>query len=124
MKKRFSRVYLEITNICNKSCSFCPGTKRPRKMISEDEFLIAAKALRPVTDYLYLHVMGEPLCHPLLPRLIRLATELGFRCAITTNGSLLKKRGAELLDSGLYKANISIHSFEGKESAEYEEYLS
>ena len=64
MKKRFSRVYLEITNICNRSCSFCPGTAREPRMISTEEFGRAVTALHPYTDYVYLHVMGEPLCHP------------------------------------------------------------
>ena len=123
MKKRFSRVYLEITNICNKNCSFCPGTIRDRRMMSEDEFRRAAEALRPYTDYLYFHLMGEPLCHPELPKFIRIATDMGYRCAVTTNGSLLERRGAELLDSGVYKVNISVHSFEGCDESAHREYL-
>lgn len=123
MKKRFSRVYLEITNICNRSCSFCPGTAREPRMISTEEFGRAVTALRPYTDYVYLHVMGEPLCHPELKALIRCATEAGLKCAITTNGTLLKKRGDELLSSGLYKANISLHSFENNDAEAHARYL-
>ena len=61
-----SRIYLEITNICNRSCAFCPGTKRPARMLTPEEFALLAGRLRPHTDYLYLHVMGEPLLHPQL----------------------------------------------------------
>ena len=56
-----SRIYLEITNICNRSCAFCPGTKRPARMLTPEEFALLAGRLRPHTDYLYLHVMGRYL---------------------------------------------------------------
>ncbi len=110
----YSRVYVEITNICNKSCSFCHGTRRPKRQMSISEFREIADKLRPVTNYLYFHLMGEPLCHPELPSFIAYAASLGFKCAVTTNGTLLKKRAKELIDSGVYKVNISLHSFEGE----------
>lgn len=91
--------------------------------MSQDEFAIATEALRPFTDYLYFHVMGEPLCHPGLPSLIRHATSHGFKCAITTNGTLLTERADELLDSGIYKVNISIHSFENGDGSRHLKYL-
>ncbi len=120
----YSRVYVEITTICNRNCTFCPGTKRPLKRLSMEEFKIIAERLKGVTKYLYLHVMGEPLTHPLLPDFIRYATEQGFLVSITTNGTLLKKRKEELLQSGVYKINISIHSFEEGSNEAYEEYIS
>lgn len=85
-----SRIYLEITNICNRSCAFCPGTKRPARMLTPEEFALLAGRLRPHTDYLYLHVMGEPLLHPQLGELLDIASRLGFRVIVTTNGTLLK----------------------------------
>ena len=112
VKKRFSRVYLEITNICNKNCSFCPGTVRESRRMSEEEFRLSAEALRPYTDYLYFHLMGEPLCHPELPRFIKMAHGCGYKSIITTNGTLIARRGGELLSAGLHKVNISLHSFE------------
>ena len=62
--KRFNKVYLEISNVCNLKCAFCPGTKRQAKIMDEREFTILLKKLQPWTDYLYFHLMGEPLCHP------------------------------------------------------------
>ena len=120
----YSKVYVEITNRCNQNCSFCPGTKRLAKSLSMEEFKIIVNKLKGVTKYLYLHVMGEPLIHPLLIDFIRYATDQGFLVAITTNGTLLKKRGQELITSGVYKVNISVHSFENGTNEEYEEYLS
>ena len=74
----YARVYLEITDICNRSCSFCPGTKRALRRMTMEEFRIAAEKIRSVTEYLYFHVMGEPLTHPLLPDFIHCARELGY----------------------------------------------
>ncbi len=122
--KKYSRVYLEITNICNRSCSFCPGTKREPRRMTPDEFTHIAKSLVGVTDYLYFHLMGEPLTHPDLQDFIRLASNLGFKCAITTNGTLLSTRGEEILNSGIYKVNISLHSFEDGDREAHLRYLS
>ncbi len=113
----YSRVYLEITNICNRSCSFCPGTVRPPRRMSLAEFDTVTDRLCGVTEYLYYHVMGEPLTHPDLPDFIRMAKAKGFKSAITTNGTLLPTRGQALIDAGVYKVNISVHSFENGEDA-------
>jgi len=120
----YSRVYVEITTICNRNCTFCPGTRRAPKRMTMEEFQVITEKLKGVTKYLYLHVMGEPLTHPLLPEFIRYATEQGFLVSITTNGTLLKKRREELLASGVYKINISIHSFEEGSNEAYETYIS
>ncbi len=119
----YSRVYVEITTLCNRNCTFCPGTKRPVKQLSMEEFQRIVEKLKGVTKYLYLHVMGEPLTHPLLPEFIRYATNQGFQVSITTNGTLLHRRGQELIDAGVYKMNLSIHSFEEGSNEEYEKYI-
>ena len=121
--KKYSRVYVEITNICNRSCSFCPGTVREKRRMSFEEFSLIANSLVGVTDYLYFHVMGEPLTHPELPRFIEYATSLGFKCAVTTNGTLVTRRAEELIASGIYKVNLSVHSFEGGEEEQYLSYI-
>ena len=119
----YSRVYVEITNICNRSCSFCPGTKREKRRMTIEEFSLILDKLDGVTEYIYLHVMGEPLTHPELVKFISLASSRGFKCSITTNGTLIDRRKSELLASPVYKVNISIHSFEEGEREEYLSYL-
>ena len=110
---RFRKVYLEISNVCNLHCSFCPGTKRQQKRMTEEEFGKALKALRPYTDFLYFHLMGEPLCHPELERFLDLAGQAGFRVILTTNGTLLGKKQDILLKSpALHKVNVSLHAYE------------
>jgi MoaA/NifB/PqqE/SkfB family radical SAM enzyme len=108
----FKRAYLEITNVCNRSCAFCPGCSREKKFMTVEEFSLLSEKLRPYTEYLYLHVMGEPLLHPFLKEILEHARSLGFKTTLTTNGTLLKERGELLCESGLYKLNVSLHSFE------------
>lgn len=120
----FSRMYLEITTCCNLSCSFCPGAKRPAAFLSPEDFRTLAAKLRPYGQYLYLHVMGEPLLHPQLPELLEICRALGFRATLTTNGTLLPKKQAALLDaSALRKVSISLHSFEANEAGDFSAYL-
>ena len=120
---KFSRVYVEITNICNMSCSFCHGTKREKRRITVDEFSHILDELCGVTEYIYLHVMGEPLGHPEIDRLIALGKARGFKMAITTNGTLLPTRGDLLLKEPPYKVNISLHSFEKSDTYAMFRYL-
>ena len=119
----YSRVYIEITNTCNMSCSFCHGTKREPKQLSLGEFARAVSSLQGLTEYLYFHVLGEPLSHPFLPTFIEYAKARGFKVALTTNGTLLKSREREIILSKPYKINISLHSFERESSAARAEYI-
>lgn len=119
----YSRVYVEITNVCNMSCSFCHGhSRKPRKMTKE-EFSLVLDKLTGLTRYIYYHLMGEPLIHPELPEFLKMAGNRGFRSIITTNGTLLKKRGDEIISSGLHKVSISLHSFEDGDDESYEIYI-
>ena len=115
---RFRKVYLEISNICNLSCRFCPGTKRAKKALKEEELAVLLPKIRPYTDYLYFHLMGEPLLHSKLERFLELAGAHGFKVILTTNGTLLKKQQEMLLASpALHKINISLHAFEANDLA-------
>ena len=123
--KRFHKIYLEISNICNLNCSFCPGTRRKKKALTAEEFSLLLPKLRPYSDYLYFHLMGEPLCHPKLDQFLELADAQGFKVILTTNGTLLSKQKNTLLSaSALHKINISLHAFEANDlSVPFERYL-
>ena len=111
---RFSRVYLEITNVCNLSCGFCPGTERQPRFLSPDEFVLLLRKLRGSTNYLYFHLMGEPLLHPQLETLLALAEHYGFYVNLTSNGVLLPDRADVLLSSrSLHRVNLSLQAWEG-----------
>ena len=121
---RFKKVYLEITNVCNRDCAFCPGTKRVPGFLAEADFVRLIDKLRPWTDYLYFHLMGEPLLHPALDRFLALAGERGFRVILTTNGTLLPRWEAALLSApALHKLNLSLHSFEANVGGSLEDYV-
>jgi len=119
----YRRVYVEITNVCNMNCSFCHGHSRSPRKMTEDEFSLILDKLSGVTQYVYYHLMGEPLTHPELGKFLRLAAERGYKSVITTNGTLLDKRGEEILSSGVHKVSISVHSFEGENESAHAEYL-
>lgn len=120
----FRKAYLEITNVCNLRCSFCPGTKREAKFMTPEEFRALASKLRGHTEYLYFHLMGEPLLHPHLRELLEIASDLDFRVMITTNGTLLDEKGQILLSSrALHKVNLSLQSFEANEGGILDVYL-
>ena len=123
---RFRKVYLEISNICNLKCSFCPGTKRQKRAMSESDMEVLLPKLQPYTDYLYFHLMGEPLCHPWLGSFLEMAHDHGFRVILTTNGTLLSRMQNVLLTApGLRKVNISLHAFEANDLAmPFPDYLS
>ena len=123
---RFRKIYLEISNICNLSCAFCPGTRRQKRAMTEEDLKVLLPKLRSYTDFLYFHLMGEPLCHPKLGTFLELAHSHGFRVILTTNGTLLPKKQEMLLSSpALHKVNISLHAFEANDlSVPFEEYLS
>ena len=60
-KKPFKKAYLEITSQCNLDCSFCPKTSRPPQFITVEQFDYLLGQVQPLTDVVYLHLMGEPL---------------------------------------------------------------
>lgn len=117
------KAYLEITNLCNLSCTFCHKTSRPPKTMTEAEFESLTDKLTGIR-HLYFHLMGEPTLHPLLPRFIERAKEKGFLPILTTNGSLLAQRGEDLLNSLPHKISISLHAPAANPAFADEGYLS
>lgn len=113
---KYKKVYLEITNVCNLKCNFCPETKREAQFMSETKFGDILDQIKPFTDYIYLHVKGEPLLHPQLGSFLDRCYEKGFKVNITTNGTLIHKVGDMLLQKpAVRQINFSLHSFDGNE---------
>ena len=118
MKKRFKKVYIEITNCCNLSCDFCPKTSRKLAYITVDQFQYVLEQIRPYSDYIYLHLMGEPMLHPDLATILDLAAKAGVKVNLTTNGTLISKHEGILLGAtALRQVNLSLHSYEANESS-------
>lgn len=114
--KRFKKVYIEITNVCNLKCEFCPITKRKAEFMDLDSFEAILYKITPYTDYIYLHVKGEPLLHPQLDKFLDLAKDYNLKVNLTTNGTLIKKVKDKLLDKkALRQVNFSLHSFDAND---------
>lgn len=116
------RCYIEITNTCNLDCHFSPKHHRKRRQLSEEEFDLLTNRVRGKVCFLYFHLMGEPLLHPLLPQFITMAREKGFKTVLTSNGTLLH-RAMALLDTLPYKIQLSLHSHESNARGELSEYM-
>lgn len=119
------RIYIEIGNICNLSCSFCAGTVRSPRQMSTEEFSAVCEKIKDHTKYIYLHVMGEPLLHNQLDSFLKIAQSNSLPVCITTNGTLLSQKGNIILENheAVHKVSISLHAPEGNGMNELEDYL-
>ena len=114
---KFKKIYIEITNICNLKCSFCSKTNRTLKEMTSEEFEYILKEVNNYTDYIYLHVKGEPLLHSHLEDILLLTKKYNKKVCITTNGVFLKNK-LELLNKfdNIHQINISLHSENNKDN--------
>ena len=116
------RCYIEVTNVCNLNCDFCPKHRRQNRQLTIEEFDLLTDKIRGRVIFLYFHLMGEPLLHTLLPDFIRIAREKGFRTVLTSNGTLLDK-ALNLLSSLPHKVQLSLHSHESNGKGKLDEYI-
>lgn len=112
---KFKKVYIEITNVCNLNCSFCIKDNRIRKSMSVYEFENILKKIDSYTDYIYLHVKGEPLINNNLDEILSLTSKYNKYVNITTNGVFLKDK-VDILKKckNIRQINISLHSENNK----------
>nr|MBF0223409.1 SPASM domain-containing protein [Desulfobulbaceae bacterium] len=109
--KKFKKIFIEITNNCNLSCSFCHRSKRAKAYMPPEEFSVIIRQAKAFTSYIALHVLGEPLLHPDLGRLLADCHGQNLAVNLTTNGTLLHKRQQILFESpAVRQLNISLHS--------------
>ncbi len=122
--KPFKRTYIEITNACNLSCTFCPGTSRPAEFICTGLFDRILATLGAYSMHLYFHVLGEPLLHPALPELLDIAHRRGKLVNLTTNGTLIGEAGSALLEKpALRQVTFSMHSFSASAGMAIDDYV-
>lgn len=104
-------LFVELTNVCNFHCTFCPDEimERKRGMMDFDEarriFDMIAKDRQRIGP-LYpvkLHQMGEPTLHPKLVEIVSHAESQGVPIELNTNCSMLTP---DLVD-GLYQAGLT-----------------
>jgi len=112
---KFKKIYIEITNRCNLNCSFCSNKYKKNKEMSIKEFEIVINKIKDYTNYIYLHVLGEPLIHSHFKQILNICKKHNIKVNITTNGVYLKDRINDILDSNIVRQiNISLHSENNK----------
>ena len=118
---KFKKIYIEITNVCNLNCSFCQKIDRQLEFMNVETFKTIIKNIKEYTDYIYLHVKGEPLLHKEIYNFIDIAGKEGLKVNITSNGTILNHKILEL--EGLRQFNFSLHSFEEESGINKTDYI-
>ncbi|MDB2405657.1 SPASM domain-containing protein [Arcobacteraceae bacterium] len=125
MPYKFHKVYIEITNICGLSCTFCPTketTSRTMDLVFFEEVL---KQLKPYTRNIALHVFGDPLTLSNLDKYLDISYSHNFQVDITTTGYYLNKFDLNLfLHKAIKQINFSLNSYNKNEmNISLEEYF-
>ena len=79
--------------------------------MSVSNFEVVLSNIKNYTKHIYLHVKGEPLMHPNLDEILKLASTYDLNVNITTNARLLKDKIDILNNNKIRQINISLHSF-------------
>jgi MoaA/NifB/PqqE/SkfB family radical SAM enzyme len=84
---------IELTNYCNLKCRVCPtGTGRLERQPAAMEPALFERLMNEVGSYLMtasLWGWGEPLLHPQLSSILRIAQKQGVTTFLSTNGQNL-----------------------------------
>jgi MoaA/NifB/PqqE/SkfB family radical SAM enzyme len=104
---------VEISNICNLQCDFCPAVERENDVMGRELFRRVIADAAPLAEQVCFHLMGEPLTHPLFAEFVSHCAEQDLPVNLTTNGTLLSEARIEaLLNPIVRQINFSVHSFE------------
>lgn len=119
---RFGRVVrdvrISVTPRCNLRCTYCDplgaAHAEPAGILSVQDVAHFLRAAASLGMDAVRFTGGEPLLRKELPDMIAHARETpGVRdVAITTNGSLFRRRHRELMDSGLKRINLSLDALD------------
>lgn len=99
-------IWVEPTNHCNLKCVTCPqgiGYKAEKGYMNIEAYKKVLAELTPFSPMMIsLHLGGEPLLHPALPEMIRLAKQSGFEVTFASNAALLtSERAEEVVKAGV-----------------------
>lgn len=110
---KFKKVYIEILNYCNLNCKFCEKTKKEKRIMNIEEFSKIISEVKKYTEYIYLHVQGEPLLHPNLKEFLEIAYQNNIKVNMTTNVTLLEQNIDLLINSkSLRQINLSLQALQ------------
>lgn len=98
---------LLVNRGCNLRCSFCDLWDNHQHMPLHRALALLDQAAKIGTRVVVL-TGGEPLLHPHLFDIVRHARRLDLSVNITTNGTLVERHFAELVDAGVSSLSFSI----------------
>ncbi len=122
MEKKFGhiviplqRVHIELTNVCDFNCVFCPKAEMKRPYGSMETGLakriITELGANGICEKITFHVMGEPTLHKEFFAILDHAVREGVKVGLTTNGGGLGGEvGRRLLDYELHQVDISLQT--------------
>jgi len=113
----FKHIHIEVTNVCNFQCQFCPDAVMKRQR-GHMELGLLQKILDEIAGFpgrptIFFHLMGEPLLYPHIFDAISMAVERGLDLELITNGStfyLIPKHIHQLVESGIPKVTVSLQT--------------
>jgi GTP 3',8-cyclase len=119
-KTQSKRGYLfraSSSDICNYDCAFChPNDNEPVDILTNREFTNIFKVANSIFKLKTLHFTGgEPLMRKDISDLIgrcRDVVDSKFDIALTSNASLLDRHVDDLIEAGLSRINISLHTLD------------
>jgi len=122
---KFYRIYIELTNVCGLSCSFCPTKALPNKQMDLVFFESVIAQACHYTSEIACHVVGDPLTQSNLHDYLDIIHRYGLKAMLTTSGYFLKKHSEETLFHPCVKQiNISLNSFNKNDTAlSFEQYI-
>jgi len=122
---KFYRIYIELTNVCGLSCSFCPTKELPNKEMDLDFFESVIQQAKAYTKEIACHVVGDPLTQSNLQEYLDIIHKYGLKAMLTTSGYFLKKHSYDTLFHPCVKQiNISLNSFNKNDtSLTFEQYI-
>lgn len=123
---KFYRIYIEITNVCGLSCSFCPTKELPSKEMDLVFFEAVIEQAKAYTKEIACHVVGDPLTQSNLHAYLDIIHRHGLKAMLTTSGYFLKKHRYDTLFHPCVKQiNISLNAFNKNDtSLTFEQYIS
>ena len=112
-------VYIEITNVCNLNCSFCPCGKDcsdnphgKRDFMSSELFERCIAESATIAENVYFHVLGEPTLHPGFGLFLKKLEATSLKLNLTTNGTTIARTGKLILASpAVRQVNFSTHAY-------------
>ena len=105
-------MHIEITNICNLKCTFCPPKILPNKTMTLDKFDELNLQLKEFTTELAYHIVGDPLVLSNLDEYLNISSKHNLKVNITTTANNINKKHSEtLLNPTIKQINFSINSY-------------